>query len=153
MSISFSSSSPLLRAESRASNIDKVEKIGVNSRSRSSDELRTSESSPKAFRKIRMKAVRHEKAHSAADQFFKKGMQFYSGSSSASPNLSVAAYLFTQAANLDHARAQHLLGAMFDRGNGVVKSREKAIFWLSKAAAQNYIPSKNYLKIFHETYK
>ena len=48
----------------------------------------------------------------------------------------VVAKLLEQAAAQDHRNAQYNLAVMYQKGDGVVKSEQKSLFWYEKAAAQ-----------------
>ena len=51
-------------------------------------------------------------------------------------NYPTALQAFRQLADKGNARAQHLLGLMYDNGEGVVQDYRQAVAWYSKASAQ-----------------
>jgi TPR repeat protein len=54
---------------------------------------------------------------------------------------------FVRAGNLGDAYAQDMLGRMYLLGTSVPVDRDKAIFWLQKAASQGYAPAQELLPI------
>lgn len=52
-------------------------------------------------------------------------------------NFELIARLLEQAASQDHPNAQYNLAVMYQKGDGVKQSNQKALFWYEKAADQN----------------
>ena len=68
----------------------------------------------------------------------------------AAGNYTVAFNEFSAAAEQGDARAQHNLGAMYDKGQGVQQDYSQAVYWYRKAAEQGIASAQNNLGVLYE---
>ena len=79
-------------------------------------------------------------AQGSENSMFNLGVMYKTGQG-VQQNYAEAVKCFRRAADQGHANAQHNMGAMYANGQGVQDVSE-AVFWLEKAAFQNFNPAK-----------
>lgn len=82
-----------------------------------------------------VKASIHEPAELSlsAEEYFLQASAFYE-----KEQFEQSAPLLRKAADLGHFKAQFLLGILYERGDGVPQSFERAEYWMQKSANQGY---------------
>ncbi|MCI6019230.1 MAG: AAA family ATPase [Clostridiales bacterium] len=76
------------------------------------------------------------------DALWQEGVQYYQ-----KEKFDLALEKFVKAAQLGSAQAQYQAGYMYMMGKGTIKDYTKAVYWLEKSAAQNYVSAFNTLGI------
>lgn len=74
----------------------------------------------------------------AAAELVTQAKNYHYGRNGVAKNLQKAAELYTQAANMGDAEAQHELGNCYALGYGVAKDYKQAVHWYTQAANQGY---------------
>ncbi|MGV1098658.1 eIF2A-related protein [Thiovibrio sp. JS02] len=83
------------------------------------------------------------------EALYDDGMKLFKGEGVAKDHAR-AFKLFSQAAEMGHAKAQYRLGFMYSLGRGVRKDDKQAVHWWRKAAGQNDPDAQYYLGYMHE---
>ena len=74
----------------------------------------------------------------SAAELVTQAKNYHYGRNGVAKNLQKAAELYTQAANMGDAEAQHELGNCYALGYGVAKDYKQAVHWYTQAANQGY---------------
>ena len=83
-------------------------------------------------------------------QLFNEAFDFYYGKNGVEKDYKKAFSLFLEAAEKGDAKAQNMVGCMYDEGEGIDKNRSKALYWFKKSALQGNMIAQYNLGLRYE---